>query len=105
LLPVLLIGTVAASMGCRRRAADAGEYHDPHPLPEEPKGKKGKTPGRYGGRFILGQVSNPRTFNALMANEQSSNDINNLTYSSLTTFNNDTQEVEPALAKSWEVAA
>jgi len=105
LLPVLLIGTLAASMGCRRRAADAGEYHDPHPLPEEPKVKQVKTPGRYGGRFILGQVSNPRTFNALMANEQSSNDINNLTYSSLTTFNNDTQEVEPALAKSWEVAA
>ncbi len=39
-----------------------------------------------------------------MANEASSNDINNLTYSSLVSYNNETQEVEPALAKTWEVA-
>jgi hypothetical protein len=26
-----------------------------------------KTPGRYGGRFVIGQTGNPRTFNAMMA--------------------------------------
>ena len=105
LLLLLLIGAISATGGCRRRAAEVAEYHDPHPLPAEPKVSPSKTPGRYGGRFILGQVSNPRTFNAMMANENSSNDINNLTYSSLVTYNNATQEVEPALAKTWEVAA
>ncbi len=105
LLLLLLIGTVAVATGCRRRAAEVAEYHDAHPLPEEPKVLPSKTPGRYGGRFVMGQTSNPRTFNAMTANESSSNDINNLTYSSLVSYNNETQEVEPALAKTWEVAS
>jgi peptide/nickel transport system substrate-binding protein len=104
LLFLLLIGAVGSEIGCRRRAAEVVEHQDPHPLPEEPFIRKVKTPGRYGGRFILGQTSNPRTFNAMTANEASSNDINNLTYSSLVGYDNETQEVEPALAKSWEVA-
>ncbi len=103
-LVFLLLMTTLALPGCRRRAAGSGEYKDPHPLPEETKVTQVPTPGRYGGRFVLGQTANPRTFNAMMANEASSNDINNLTYSSLVGYNNETQEVEPGLAKSWEVA-
>ena len=83
-------------MGCRRRAAEVAEYQDPHPLPAEPRVATVKTPGRYGGRFVLGQTSNPRTFNAMMANEASSSDITNLTFSSLITYNNATQAIEPA---------
>ncbi len=104
LLLFLLIGAVGAEMGCRRRAAEVAEYQDPHPLPAEPFVRKVQTPGRYGGRFVLGQTQNPRTFNAMMANEASSNDINNLTYSSLVGYDNETQEIEPGLAKTWEVA-
>jgi len=98
------MGTLAGATGCRRRAAEVVEHQDPHPLPEEPYVVTMPTPGRYGGRFVLGQVSNPKTFNAMMANESSSNDINRLTYSALVGFNNETQQLEPALAKSWEVA-
>jgi peptide/nickel transport system substrate-binding protein len=105
LLLLLLIGTVSFEIGCRRRAAEVVEYSDPHPLPAEPKVVQLESPGRYGGRFVLGQVSNPRTFNAMMANESSSNDINNLTYSSLVDYNNETQQIEPALAKSWEASS
>jgi peptide/nickel transport system substrate-binding protein len=105
LLLLLLIGTVSLEIGCRRRAAESVEYSDPHPLPAEPKVVLLESPGRYGGRFVLGQVSNPRTFNAMMANENSSNDINNLTYSSLVDYNNETQQTEPALAKSWEASS
>jgi peptide/nickel transport system substrate-binding protein len=105
LLLLLLIGTISLGIGCRRRAAESVEYTDPHPLPAEPKVVQMDTPGRYGGRFVLGQVSNPRTFNAMMANENSSNDINNLTYSSLVDYNNETQQTEPALAKSWEASS
>ena len=104
LLLLLLIGTVSVEIGCRRRASETVEYSDPHPLPAEPKVVQMESPGRYGGRFVLGQTSNPRMFNAMMSNENSSNDINNLTYSSLVEYNNETQQVEPALAKSWEVA-
>jgi len=104
LLLLLLIGAISATGGCRRRAAEVSEYNDPHPLPEEPKILPSKTPGRYGGRFILGQVSNPKQFNAMMVNESSSRDITDLIFSSLVNFNNETQDEEPALAKSWEVA-
>ncbi len=74
------------------------------PFRRSPKFCPSKTPGRYGGRFILGQVSNPKQFNAMMVNENSSRDITDLIFSSLVTFNNETQQEEPALAKSWEVA-
>jgi peptide/nickel transport system substrate-binding protein len=40
----------------------------------------------------------------MMANESSSGDITNLTFSSLVDYDNETQEIEQGLAKSWEVA-
>src|SRR5688500_2058422 len=101
---VLFIAVLTMGSGCRRRAAEVSEYKDPHPLPEEPKIVTVKSVGRHSGRFVLGQTGNPRTFNAMMANESSSGDITNLTFSSLTDFDNETQEIEPGLAKSWEVA-
>ena len=104
LLLVLFSVAVTVASGCRRRAAEVTEYTDPHPLPDEPKVVTVKTPGRHGGRFVLGQTGNPKTFNAMMANESSSSDITNLTFSSLTDFDNETQQVEPGLAKSWAVA-
>lgn len=103
-LLILLMVVLTVVTGCRRRAAEVTEYNDPHPLPEEPKIVTVDTVGRHGGRFVLGQTGNPRTFNAMMANESSSGDITNLTFSSLTDFDNETQEIEPGLAKSWEVA-
>jgi peptide/nickel transport system substrate-binding protein len=101
----LAIALTLVSSGCRRRAAESVEYSDPHPLPAEPYVVTVNTPGRYGGRFVLGQTSNPKTFNAMMANESSSSDVTSLTFSSLTGFHNITQESEPALAKSWQVSA
>ena len=103
-LLVLFLAALTIAPGCRRRAAAVSEYNDPHPLPEEPKIVTVKSVGRHGARFVLGQTGNPRTFNALMSNESSSSDITNLTFSSLTHYNNATQEIEPGLAKSWEVA-
>lgn len=105
LVLVLLMAVLAVDAGCRRRNAEVSEYKDPHPLPEEPKVVQVKTVGHHGGRFVLGQTGNPRTFNAMMSNESSSGDITNLTFSSLVDFDNETQEIEPGLAKSWEVAA
>ena len=103
-MTIVLVTTLIAVGGCRRRSSEATEFRDSHPLPAEPNVVKVKTPGRYGGRFVLGQTGNPKTFNAMMANESSSSDITNLTFSSLIDYNNETQEIEPALAKSWEVA-
>jgi peptide/nickel transport system substrate-binding protein len=74
------------------------------PLPEEPFRTELPATGEYGGRFVLGQISAPRTFNPLMANETSSTDVVNRMFVGLAGFNNGTQEEEPALAKTWSVA-
>jgi len=99
---ILLVGSLGP--GCRRRAAEVSEYNDPHPLPEEPLVVDAPTIGRHGGRFVLGSIQNPRTFNAIMANEQSSSDITERTFATLTEYDNVAQKAIPWLAKSWEMA-
>ena len=104
LLVVLL--AAAAGDGCRRRVAEVTEYSDPHPLPEDPLVVDAPSPGRHGGRFVFAVTGNPRTFNAMMANETSTTDItdHNL-FTFLVHYDNARQEAVPMLAKSWEVSA
>jgi peptide/nickel transport system substrate-binding protein len=103
LIVVLALAVVAAA--CRRRAADVSEYRDPHPLPEEPYVIEAPSVGRHGGRFVLGSIQAPRSFNATMANEQSSNEIVERAFARLTDYDNVAQRVIPSLAKSWEMSA
>ena len=104
LMLVLLVAFVTTGAGCRRRAAEVSEYDDPHPLPEEPYVIDAPAVGRHGGRFVMGSISNPRTFNGIMANERSSNDITERLFTRLTGYDNVAQKTTPMLAKSWEMA-
>ena len=60
--------------------------------------------GRHGGRFVLSETNNPRTFNAMMATETSTTDVTDQLFGFLVDFDNGTQQYGPRLAKSWEVA-
>ena len=60
--------------------------------------------GRYGGRFVLGETNNPKTFNGMMTTETSSSDITDRLFGFLVDFDNATQQYGPGIAKSWEVA-
>ena len=104
LLLVLFLVGIALAGGCRRRAAEVSEYKDPHPLPEEPFVIDAPSIGRHGGRFVMGSILNPRTFNAIMSNEQSSSDITERAFATLTEYDNAAQKSIPWLAKSWEMA-
>ena len=73
------------------------------PLPEEPRVESRGEIGTYGGRYIIGETSNPKTFNVLMANETSSTDITGRLFVGLADFDNETQDNRQGLAKSWEV--
>jgi len=64
-----------------------------------------REPGVYGGRFVIGETASPKTFNALLSNEEPSNDVCNLLYASLTSTDNTTGENIPAIAKSWDWSA
>lgn len=100
----LLLATFVSAGACRRRAAEVSEYNDPHPLPEEPLVVDAPSIGRHGGRFVLGSIQAPRTFNATMANEQSSSDITERAFVRLVDYDNASQKIVPWLAKSWEMA-
>jgi peptide/nickel transport system substrate-binding protein len=59
--------------------------------------------GIYGGELILSTISDPKSFNPILAKETSTTAITNLLFEGLTRTNGITAEVEPNLAKSWEV--
>ena len=63
------------------------------------------TIGKYGGRFVVAVTQNPRTFNGMMGNEVSTNDITerNL-FITLVDYHNAEQKFIPMLAKSWETS-
>jgi peptide/nickel transport system substrate-binding protein len=100
----LIVVSVTAVPGCRRTANEAVAYKDAIPPPEEPLIRQLPAVGRYGGRFVQAETNNPRTFNAMMANETSSTDITDRLFGFLVDFNLSTQQYEPGIAKSWEVA-
>jgi peptide/nickel transport system substrate-binding protein len=97
------LGCMAACGGGGGGEARKPVVREQKPLPEEPRVEAGASIGTYGGRFVLGETSGPKTFNAMMANETSSTDITGNMFSALTDFDNESQQVKPGLAKSWDV--
>jgi peptide/nickel transport system substrate-binding protein len=91
-----------ALAGCGGGARGSGTYVDHHPLPPDTMTTAMDEPGKYGGRFVAGATSSPRTFNPIMANETSSNEIIQLLFISLTDIDYRTQADIPMLAKAWE---
>ena len=78
------------------------ERPDPNPRPEDAQVIETAS-GIYGGRYVASLRQDPKTFNVLTANETSSTDLTSgMLYEGMTTLNNATQDIEPALAKSWE---
>lgn len=102
---VALAAGLFATPGCGRRSSEVAEYRDEVPPPEEPMIEQLATVGRHGGRFVIAETNNPRTFNALMANETSSTDITQRLFTGLVDYDNGKQEFGPGLAKSWEVGS
>ncbi|MGE3957007.1 MAG: ABC transporter substrate-binding protein [Vicinamibacterales bacterium] len=104
---VVALGMAACGGGgTGTSSADApvAAVREQKPLPEEPRVEKVDTVGTYGGRFVLGETTGPKTFNGMMASETSSTDITGNLFTSLADFDNETQTDRPALAKGWDVS-
>lgn len=100
LLILAACGWLSAACG----GAPKQEAHtDKVPPPVEPLVRTLPTVGRYGGRFVLGETSGPKTFNGLMASETSSTDITYELFKGLTSFDKTTQKDTPLLASFWEL--
>ncbi len=102
-LALALLIPIAAACGSGRSGSSA-PYEDPHPLPEDPLVINAPEIGAYGGRFVIPASSGPRTFNMMMSNETSTNDITQRMFVALTEFDNATQQAVPMIAKTWSVA-
>ena len=61
-------------------------------------------PGNRGGKLVIAQRSEPRTFNPIVAIDQNSFGVNARMQADLIHINRATQKTEAALAKSWTVS-
>ncbi len=60
--------------------------------------------GRYGGRLVLTQRSEPKTLNPIVAVDSASREVIQRMTADLIHINRESQHTEPALAKSWKVS-
>jgi peptide/nickel transport system substrate-binding protein len=60
--------------------------------------------GRYGGRLVVGQRSEPKTLNPVTATDAVSREVFERLHADLIGINRATQKTEPALAKSWKMS-
>lgn len=91
--------------GCDQRPAApaaGGSARTDFPLPEPPWISTCQ-PGQHGGRLVLSTFTDPKTFNPITANEQSSLDILRFFFSGMVDYDYVTQTPRPALADSWTV--
>ena len=70
------------------------------PLPDPPA-VVDCAPGIPGGRLVVSELGDPKTFNPITAGESSSTDITRFLFWGLLNFDAATQQVLPGLAKSW----
>ena len=94
-----------AAAGCGGQGGASSAFRDTHPLPADTMTVPTAEIGHYGGRFVLAQTSGPKTFNPMVANENSSVDVCDRLFASLTNFDNATQHDYPELARGWDVSA
>jgi peptide/nickel transport system substrate-binding protein len=62
------------------------------------------TQGIYGGRLTIGQRSEPKTLNPILASDAVSREVIHRIMADLVHINRATQRTEPALAKTWKLS-
>jgi peptide/nickel transport system substrate-binding protein len=60
--------------------------------------------GRKGGRYVRSQLGDPKTFNAIIAEETSTTDVTDMLFDGLATRSYFDLEWEPSMAESWEIS-
>ena len=100
-----IVAVFAATMvclsGCGKKTETTPEKSAAdYPLPDPPLVAT-CAPGIPGGRLVIAEPGDPKTFNPITENESSSRDIIRLLFAALLGADSVTQEVEPGLAESW----
>ena len=99
-------GAHLALIACLCAPLFAAAGPDPQPLsPAEEVQHVSADVGRYGGRLVVGQRSEPKTLNPVTATDAISREVIARCHADLITINRASQQTEPALAKSWKVSS
>src|ERR1051326_8552970 len=61
--------------------------------------------GQSGGRLVFAQRTEPKTLNPVMAADSPSREVIHRITADLIHINRESQQTEPALAKSWKISA
>ncbi|MBN1290801.1 MAG: ABC transporter substrate-binding protein [Candidatus Latescibacteria bacterium] len=83
------------------KSEDHPRFHTSYPVPVDADTSMSE-PGQYGGRVLIGSIGDPKTFNPITPSGRTSADIYERLFSTLVSRDRITQEIVPALAKSWE---
>ncbi len=98
----LLVGalalTMASMVGAQSAAPKLPDLPNPKVAAEAPE------IGKYGGTYVVAQISDPRTFNPIVVQDTASGAVTNVFSDGLVEQNYITGEIEPALAESWTVS-
>jgi peptide/nickel transport system substrate-binding protein len=98
-----LIAALLSGCGKPSTGPAATDNREQFPLPTPPLVVEDIEPGTRGGRLVIATFGDPKTFNPITANEQSSRDIYRFLFAALLSFDEAKQEVSPGLAESWTV--
>jgi peptide/nickel transport system substrate-binding protein len=96
---VIFAAVIFCLCGCGKNAAPQTPAAS-IPLPEPPLVAT-CPPGIPGGRLVIATYGDPKTFNPITANEQTSQEIIRHLFAGLVGQDAVSQQVEPALAESW----
>ncbi|MGC9942943.1 MAG: ABC transporter substrate-binding protein [Verrucomicrobiota bacterium] len=99
---VIFTATLFGLTGCGNNSASTSAENSVTnaPLPDPPV-VVNCVPGIPGGRFVVGEMGDPKTFNPITANETSSLDITRFMFWYLLNYDVPSQTVKPALAVAW----
>jgi peptide/nickel transport system substrate-binding protein len=95
----VLAGTTAALSA----AAPAPRFSLPG-IPNPGVNMRAPEIGKYGGTYIISQISDPRTFNPIVVQDTASGAVTGAFADGLVEQNYITGEIEPSLAESWSVS-
>jgi peptide/nickel transport system substrate-binding protein len=100
-IAAVFAATMVCLSGCGKKAEPAPQKNAAnYPLPDPPLVAT-CAPGIPGGRLVVAEFGDPKTFNPIMANEVSSLDIYRFLFATLLGYDMISQQVEPGLAESW----
>lgn len=91
--------SVLLASGCSKSTSPEPAHTEPSSTPS----LAAPSP-KHGGKIVLATISDPKSFNPIVAKETSTTAVTNLIFEGLTKTNGVTTEVEPALAASWQIS-